>query len=415
MNCQMEKNNQSSAIWGEAKLRINTEYTILQELTASPHSRILLASRYGRRVLLKGLPAHATHDMRYREALLKEFEILSRLEHENIVRAITIEDVPALGLCIVMEYIEGVPLNEFVNDSTPRKVKLQLLQGILSALSYVHGKQIVHRDLKPSNIMVTEDGRVKIIDFGLSDSNSYEILKQPAGTIGYVSPEQQAGMPADPRNDIYSLGVIMREMQLGWMYAPIIKRCTGELEKRPTAGELRKSLRKPKRACYGIVAVLTVIALLTVLPFLYNTTQEPTAAQETIVQTDTVDKTVTTKDTIKSTKRPSSPAATVSSAYQSGIETERISRDQIMAEAKRMIDKDLASEAQFWDTITNAAYIDQSHFQFQLNECNKLHEFAIARCHGYDHSTAMEIEQAIMDYYAIYAKRWNEKLRNLTE
>lgn len=402
----MHMNNQSSEIWEDAEMRINSSYTILNELPSSPLSRIVVASRYGRRMLLKCLSAVYADDMRYREALAKEFEILSSLNHEHIVKAVSMDDIPSLGLCIVMEYIEGVPLNEFVDNSTPRKVKLHLLQDVLSALVYIHNKQIVHRDLKPSNIMVTDDSRVKIIDFGLSDSSSYEILKQPAGTIGYVSPEQQAGLPADPRNDIYSLGVIMREMQLGWMYAPIVKRCTGELEKRPSAEELQKALRRPRFVSYALIAVFAVIAL-SIIPLLYNNiTEVPAPVQGTIFPIDTLDKAVITKDTVKATQQP---------IPQSVTETERIPRDQIMAEAKRMIDKDLVSEAQYWDTLTNAAYIDDSHFQFQLNECNKLHEFAVARCNGYDHSTAMEIENAIMDYYAKYANRWTEKLNKLTQ
>lgn len=397
-------NNPSSGIWEDAELRINSTYNILQELPSSPLSRIVVASRYGRRLLLKCLPIDCADNMRYLEALIKEFEILSALSHENVVKAVSMDEVPSLGLCIVMEYIEGVPLNEFVDDSTPRKVKLRLLQDTLSALVHIHGKQIVHRDLKPSNILVTDSGQVKIIDFGLSDSNSYEILKQPAGTLGYVSPEQQAGLPADPRNDIYSLGVIMREMQLGWMYAPIVKRCTGELKKRPSAEELQKALRRPRLVSYALIAVLAVIAL-SIIPLFYNTTEAP--AQKTIVQPDTVYKAVIIKDTVRATEQQPVP--------QPVTETERIPRDQIMAEAKRMIDKDLVSEVQYWDTITNAAYIDQSHFQFQLNECKKLHEFALARCHGYDHSTAMEIEYAIMDYYGKYANRWTEKIKKLTE
>lgn len=402
----MHMNNPSSEIWENAELRINSTYNILQELPSSPLSRIVVASRYGRRMLLKCLPTDCADDMRYREALIKEFEILSALSHENIVNAVSMDEVPSLGLCIVMEYIEGVPLNEFVDDSTPRKVKLRLLRDILSALVYIHGKQIAHRDLKPSNILVTDSGQVKIIDFGLSDSNSYEILKQPAGTLGYVSPEQQAGLPADPRNDIYSLGVIMHEMKLGWLYSPIVKRCTGELKKRPSAEELQKALRRPRLVSYALIAVLAVIAL-SIIPLLYNTNAEaPAPVQETIFPIDTLDKAVITKDTVKATQQP---------IPQSVTETERIPRDQIMAEAKRMIDKDLVSEAQYWDTLTNAAYIDQSHFQFQANECKKLHEFALARCHGYDHSTAMEIEYAIMDYYAIYANRWTEKIKKLTE
>lgn len=404
--------NNPSDFWREDDITVKSDFNIIKELPSATFTRIVIASRYGRKMLLKCLKENYAEELKYREALLKEFEILSSLQHENIVTAITMEEVDTLGLCIVMEFVEGTQLDVFLDTKVPGKIKLHLLNELLSALAYVHSKGIVHRDLKPSNIMVTDNGNhIKIIDFGLSDSVAFEILKQPAGTIGYMSPEQQAGLPADPRNDIYSVGVIMREMNLGRLYAPIVKRCTAELEKRPSAEELQKALRRPRLVGYSLVAVLTVIALLTVFPFLYKTTH----AQETIVQTDTVDKTAITKDTIKSTERPSTTAATVTNASPSGIETKRISREQIMAEAKRMIDKDLASEVQFWDTLTNAAYIDDSHFQFQLNECKKLHEFALARCHGYDHSTAMEIEQAIMDYYAQYANRWTEKIKKLTE
>ncbi len=113
--------------------------------------------------------------------------------------------------------------------------------------------QVVHRDLKPSNMMVTRNGSVlKLIDFGLADADSYAILKEPAGTDGYVSPEQQKGGPTDVRNDIYSVGVILDKMKLNLSYRLGLKRCLRPLEERyPNMTAMR--------ACIFILCIATCL------------------------------------------------------------------------------------------------------------------------------------------------------------
>lgn len=107
-----------------------------------------------------------------------------------------------------------------------RRERVRVAAQLLKALGYVHSFQVVHRDLKPSNIMITRNGeQVKLIDFGLSDTDSFAIFKQPAGTDRFISPEQRQGQLTDERNDIYSLGIVLQEMRLGLCYKPVVRKC----------------------------------------------------------------------------------------------------------------------------------------------------------------------------------------------
>ena len=181
------------------------------------------AKRYGRWWVLKGLKEQYRQDENYKNLLHKEFDILISLQHPNIVSAYSMEEIPEMGTCIVMEWIDGITLEHWSGSKTEGEgIFLQLLD----AVHYIHAKQIVHRDLKPSNIMITHNGNhVKLIDFGLSDTDDFAILKQPAGTQGYISPEQIVSQQADIRNDIFSIGCILEKILPGKPYTAIIKRC----------------------------------------------------------------------------------------------------------------------------------------------------------------------------------------------
>ena len=181
------------------------------------------AKRYGRWWVLKGLKKPYHQDENYKNLLHKEFDILISLQHPNIVSAYSMEEIPEMGTCIVMEWIDGITLEHWSGRKPEGEgIFLQLLD----AVHYIHAKQIVHRDLKPSNIMITHNGNhVKLIDFGLSDTDDFAILKQPAGTQGYISPEQIVSQQADIRNDIFSIGCILEKILPGKPYTAIIKRC----------------------------------------------------------------------------------------------------------------------------------------------------------------------------------------------
>ena len=140
------------------------------------------------------------------------------------------EDVPEMGICIVMEWIDGITLEHWSGSKTEGEA---IFLQLLDAVHYIHAKQIVHRDLKPSNIMITHNGNhVKVIDFGLSDTDDFAILKQPAGTPGYISPEQIVSQQADIRNDVFSIGCILEKILPGKPYTAIIKRCKAPIAQR---------------------------------------------------------------------------------------------------------------------------------------------------------------------------------------
>lgn len=224
-------------------------FTDFIDIPCNGYNILCKAKRYGRWWILKGLKEVYRQDENYKNLLQKEFDILISLQHPGIVSASSLEDVPGLGTCIVMEWVDGLTLSEWVAINRPTtnkdgtkhgldkrqyvKAAVNIIMQLLNALQYVHSKQIVHRDLKPSNIMLTHNGyRVKLIDFGLADTDSYAILKQPAGTPHYMSPEQKVSRHTDIRNDIYSVGCIMDKMDIGKRYDSIIKCCKANTDRR---------------------------------------------------------------------------------------------------------------------------------------------------------------------------------------
>jgi Tol biopolymer transport system component len=187
-------------------------------------------TRLGREVAVKILPAAAAADSQWRERFEREARAASALNHPNIV---TVHDVGTEGstFYIAMELVEGQTLRELLRPGPlPRKKLLEAAAQIAEGLAQAHEAGIVHRDLKPDNVMVSREGRVKILDFGLSKlvEPPAEVLSEAPtlgeratrpgmvlGTVGYMSPEQASGQPADFRSDQFSFGAILYEMATG--------------------------------------------------------------------------------------------------------------------------------------------------------------------------------------------------------
>ena len=186
-------------------------------------------TRLDRTVAIKVLPPDKLADPDRKRRFIQEARAASALNHSNIV---TIHDIRSEGGVdfIVMEHIEGTTLDELIPPrGMPSAQALELAVQIAGALAKAHAAGIVHRDLKPSNVMVTAEGRVKILDFGLAkllvspdllpDGETYSRVLTEEGVVmgsaAYMSPEQAEGRAVDARSDIFSFGSVLYEMVTG--------------------------------------------------------------------------------------------------------------------------------------------------------------------------------------------------------
>jgi serine/threonine protein kinase len=185
-------------------------------------------TKLGRDVALKVLPAEMAHDPERLVRFRREAKALAQLDHPNIVTIHSVEESDGVHF-LIMQLVEGQPLDRLIPaGGLPVEQIVEIASVLADALAAAHEKGIVHRDLKPANVMVSSEGRVKVLDFGLAKdvraadqggatltSVSRTEVGVVMGTPAYMSPEQASGRPLDPRTDIFSLGVLLHEMATG--------------------------------------------------------------------------------------------------------------------------------------------------------------------------------------------------------
>ncbi|MEJ7809762.1 MAG: protein kinase [Gemmatimonadaceae bacterium] len=174
--------------------------------------------RLDRTVALKFLPPHLGADEEATRRFIHEAKAASALDHPNICAIHEIGETDAGQLFIAMAYCEGETLKKKIARG-PLSVSdaLDYCAQIAEGLQRAHDAGIVHRDVKPANVMVTDGGRVKIVDFGLAKMAGTELTREGTtiGTVAYMSPEQTRGVGLDARTDVWSLGAVLYEMLTG--------------------------------------------------------------------------------------------------------------------------------------------------------------------------------------------------------
>jgi serine/threonine-protein kinase len=213
--------------------KIADRYEIINTVGEGGMADVYLAqdNRLNRRVALKILKTNLIDDQESLQRFRKEAISSASLNHPNIVQVydsgdeVTIDDDGKAHHepYIVMELVAGKTLKDLLLEYNQLSVNnsLSIVKGILNALAYSHSQGIVHRDIKPANIMITNDGTIKVMDFGIArainsnTSNSITKTSAVVGTASYFSPEQAQGFGADNRSDLYSVGCVFYEMLTG--------------------------------------------------------------------------------------------------------------------------------------------------------------------------------------------------------
>lgn len=209
-------------------------YRILEHLGDGGMGEVFVAedTRLHRRIALKVLPRVLATDPERRLRFAREAQAVAALNHPNIVTIHSVEEVDGTPF-LTMEMVEGQPLSELIpRGGMPLSTLLAVGIGISDAMAAAQQRGITHRDLKPANVMLTREGRVKVLDFGVAKlqeieraASAEDLTRAPThqltgegriiGTVAYMSPEQAEGKAVDPRSDIFALGVLLHEMATG--------------------------------------------------------------------------------------------------------------------------------------------------------------------------------------------------------
>src|SRR3984893_187703 len=205
-------------------------YEIQSPLGAGGMGEVYRATdtKLGRDVALKVLPAEMAQDPERLGRFRREAKALAQLDHPNIVTIHSVEECDGSHF-LTMQLVDGLPLDRVIpQGGLPVEQIVEIASALADALAAAHEKGIVHRDLKPANVMVSSEGRVKVLDFGLAkdvgaadpaDATLTSDHRTQAGMVmvvpAYMSPEQPSGRPLDHRTDIFSLGVVLHEMATG--------------------------------------------------------------------------------------------------------------------------------------------------------------------------------------------------------
>lgn len=226
--------------------------------------RVHKARRGTKHIILKS----AVHkDAMTTEFLRREYELGSTLSHSCIVTTLGFEEDTPAGPALVLEYIEGVPLEEYIATHPTDSATDRVIDDILDGVDYLHHRGILHNDIKPSNIIVNPHGAARIIDFGLSLSDDSVYKGCMGGSQGYSAPEIMAGKgPEGTASDIYSIGLLMRLLS-GRKYRRVIDRCCRQnpTERYQSIPALKRAIALRRYLPVVVAAVIFAVFVLTMI------------------------------------------------------------------------------------------------------------------------------------------------------
>ena len=397
---------------------ISRQFTDVEILSTSEVNVVAKAKRYGRWWLLKGLNNQVANETAYLQRLRKELELLMQLQHPFVVTTISLEKVEGIGYCIVMEYVDGRTLKEWLNEDHTRKERRRIAVQIAEAVEYIHSKGIVHRDLKPDNLIITSNGNnIKLIDFGLADTDSHTMLKQPAGTMKYMSPEQMLTSVSDVRNDIYSLGVVFSQMNLG--YNSIIKRCQKPIELRyqnisELLDDIKQRNKTMSRLSWAVLVLMIMLLTFIVLAQslrVWELSKQVASSQQ--VQTGIHETIQSLNDSLEH----------VTAAHQELLQKQQVQDnarkrvDDAIKEGKAVIDKAIkvAGVMQHLDTLNNLNYLNMAIFNRIHDGGSAYNEYLAMIRSEYSENEMAEITNALVVYDGNLMKKMMNRYTQLKE
>lgn len=215
------------------------EITLLQR---RQHSVLYRGKRYGRWFILKGLTKEQQSLTDFRLQQEREFRLGMQLVHPNIVATYSLEEVPDIGRCIILEAVDGETLDRWLATKPNGQKRKRVLMQLLDAVEYLHSRQLVHHDLKPGNILITRNGEnVKLIDFGLSDTD-----------------DSATPAPNDLQDDLFRLANLIDLLHLRG-FKPVTCACRKRHYK--NTAELRRGISHNEKLQKGLVSFAGTIAL----------------------------------------------------------------------------------------------------------------------------------------------------------
>jgi predicted Ser/Thr protein kinase len=258
-----------------AKVEAEQGFHSFKLLRTTANARLYVAHKQGKRFLIKTTKDNTDLQLRL---LWREYELSISTTHPHIVHTYTYEQNLEVGAGIVMEYVDGRTLAEYLAEAPSKSERNRVFRELLLAVGYLHKMGVLHNDLKPENILISRaDNSLKLIDFSLADDSMHYALKSLGCTPIYASPElRERRDRIDARSDIYSIGVIMEQI---FGRSSISKRCmAANPERRYENVEALDRAWRRRDLPYYVVGVIALLAVI-VTPLL-NVVYQTSAARQ---------------------------------------------------------------------------------------------------------------------------------------